>query len=161
MNEGFEFTLHALKSPAFGRFFAGFHPVCGRLLAPWVAGRRLVGWVGLEAGVCSGVRGGGAKQRGRNRGDVNMQQQKQKEGGERENQSGGVSRLREGEGEIRGRKITVLPFPYLYRFRDSPNLNAARLIRKPIPKPKSIIWSFINYSFPNLSRFDLITSNYF
>ena len=108
MNEGFEFTLHALKSPAFGRFFAGFHPVCGRLLAPWVACRRLVGWVGLEAGVCSGVRGGGAKQKGRNRG---IGKKKKEERGCRE----GGHRGR-GKGEIRGTRNDHFALPYSLSF---------------------------------------------
>ena len=102
-------------------------------LSGWLAGAWLLGW--------ARVAGGGAwEERARSKEEV-CQQQKQIEERERPVGGGSARRLREGEREeeIRGGKITVLPFPYLYRFRDSPNLNAARLIRKPIPKPKSII----------------------
>ena len=90
MNEGFEFTLHALKSPAFGRFFAGFHPVCGRLLAPWVAGRRLVG---LELLVM--VRG----RREREAKEEEWQQQKVEEDRERAEPGGSVVPNGKGKGK--------------------------------------------------------------
>ena len=101
-------------------------------LSGWLAGAWLLGW--------ARVAGGGAwEERARSKEEV-CQQQKQIEERERPVGGGGSARrLREGEREeeIRGGKITVLPFPYFYCLRDSPNLNTASLIRKPIPNPRS------------------------
>ena len=132
MNEVFEFTLHARKSPAFGRFFVGFHPICGRRLALWVAGRRLAAGLG-SSGRWWRVEEGDTKERGGRTTEAEVAR-------ERERASRGegfcrASREGEREGEIRGGKITVLPFPYLYRFRDRPYLNAARLIRNRFLNP--------------------------
>ena len=108
-------------------------PCAHVLVLPCVGGRRHRGWSSwgsVDRWWC--VEEGDTKQRGGRTAEAEVAR-------ERESQSGGgvLSRLK-GRGKGRrnkGGKITVLPFPYLYRFRDRPYLNAARLIRNRFLNP--------------------------
>ena len=113
MKEEFEITLHAPRLPGVGStpveispIMADFQPV-----APWSDGRRLrwFGW-GLKAGVCSGVRGGGAKQRSRWEGTGEPERRRRR----RKENVGGVSQ--QGGGEISGTRNYHFALPYSLSF---------------------------------------------